>query len=394
LSRIDRRRFLQLASLGAAGVLVGCGGSAASTPGASQAASAATSAAPTSRPAAAASVQPSASGRVETLDTLEPLAQRVKMKIALTPSQAQGMLPQFLALDKGWFAKAGLDVEVDRAARTGADIVPLLEHGDLDLSWMGLSPALFNQPAQGFNTKILASMSTPKEGRLSDLWLVVLKDLAGSIKTVQDLKGRTLEAATKGSSLDLLATEAVKEAGLTPGKDVTISYRAKTPADLLVLAQNKGADVLVLTEPQATEAERQNFVVRWKTYGPGSLVPWLQPRSIGTSQAFIQKNRAALVKFLEVYLLASREINKTNGAWTDDILAVVTKQSGISAETFKAMGGVTYFDPNGAINMDSYVKGQDFWAESGEVKQKSDVTKLIDLEPLNEALARVGKVSA
>jgi NitT/TauT family transport system substrate-binding protein len=319
--------------------------------------------------------------------TIAPLAQRAKLVLSLNPGNIS-YLPMFLALDKGSFADAGLDVEVRKFDGSTTTQFPLLARGDLDIAPANASPALFNQVAQGFDARIIASLGAPKEGRTTTAWLVVLKDLAGTIKDYPDLRGHTMDVSSQGTPLALMGQEALRLGGLT-AKDVTVTDRIRTVPDMLALAKAKGADVMAMLEPVATQSEAEGYVVRWKSID--QVVPWYQASLLAVSKKGLDTNRPAVEKFVEVYLQSARDIDASNGTWTPELLATVGKWTGLKEETVKALGGAVYYDPNGALSLDSLSRAQEVWIQQSQVKDKVDPAKVLDNSLLDDALARLGK---
>jgi ABC-type nitrate/sulfonate/bicarbonate transport system substrate-binding protein len=280
-------------------------------------------------------------------------------------------------------------VQVTNNPGSSNAMLPLLARGDIDVTNMTPSPALYSQAQQGFDIRVVASHGVEMPGRITVAWLTVLKDRADEIKTFADLKGRTLEAGAQGTVFDLLTLQALQQANLVPGQDANVTYRVKNTSDTLVLAQNKAADVIAMVDPMATQAEQQGFIVRWKT--TGEVVPWYQPSILAMSSKFLTDNRAAAEKFMEVYLLASREINATNGQWSPDLLATASRWNNLDAAIITAQGGVVYFEPNGFLDPASLDKSQQFWIQTKQIKEAVDISRVMDVSPTQDALAVVGK---
>jgi ABC-type nitrate/sulfonate/bicarbonate transport system substrate-binding protein len=347
--------------------------------------------APALSPAAAASpaIAPSASVVSSAgLNSVQPLSPRSAVKLAFGVGIFQ--LPFQIGMDKGYFDKAGLDVQVTNNPGSSNAMLPLLARGDIDISNMTPSPALYSQAQQGFDIRVVASHGVEKEGRTTIAWLTVLKDKAAEIKTFADLKGRTVEGGAAGTVFDLLSLQAIQQANLVPGQDLNVTYRVKNTSDTLVLAQNKAADVIAMVDPMATQAEQQGWVVRWKT--TGEVVPWYQPSILAMSSNFLSANRPAAVKFMEVYLLTSREINATNGQWTPDLLATAVKWNTLDASVITAQGGAQYFEPNGFLDPASLDRSQQFWIQTNQIKQAVDISQVMDTTTTADALALVGKI--
>ena len=120
----------------------------------------------------------------------------------------------------------------------------------------------------------------------------------------------------------------------------------------IALAQiSKGADVISITEPFATQSNDQNFALKWKS--PGDVAPWYQPSLLAANSNVVQSKAAAVEKFVEVSVVTGREINAYNGVWTDDFLKTAHKWAGIDADTVRAVGQAPYYDPNGQISLDA-----------------------------------------
>jgi ABC-type nitrate/sulfonate/bicarbonate transport system substrate-binding protein len=323
--------------------------------------------------------------------SVEPLTPRAQVKLALSPNQILN-LPLWLAIDRGDFDKAGLDVELFQFRGGGARELPRLARGDYDvMTAVTPAPALFNQLADGFDIKVIASHGIERPDRMTAAWLTIVKGKENEIRTFDDLRGKTVEGAAPGTPLDLLAREALRQAGLTPDRDVNLTFRVRETVDMVALARAKAADVIAMNEPQATRSEEEGLVVRWK--GVAEVAPWYQPSLLALSSQFLSSNPAAAAQFLEVYLAASRGVNTTNGQWTDDLIETATRWAEVEASVITSQGNVPYYEPNGQLAVESLERAQNLWVELGEVRTRSDVQRLVDLGPLGDALGRVGRVN-
>jgi len=279
-------------------------------------------------------------------------------------------------------------VQVTNNQGSSNAMLPLLARGDIDAT--NMTPALYSQAQQGFDIRVVASHGVEKQGRITIAWLAVLKDRAAEIKEFADLKGRTVEGGAPGTVFDLLALQAVQQANLVPGQDVNVTYRVRNTADTLTLAQNKAADVIAMVDPMATQAEQQGLIVRWKT--TGEVVPWYQPSLLAMSSKFLTDNRPAAVKFMEVYLVAAREVNATNGQWTPDLLATAARWNNLEPSIITAQGGVVSFEPNAFLDPASLDRSQQFWVQTNQLKQSVDLSQVTDVTPTQDALATLGKL--
>lgn len=322
-------------------------------------------------------------------DKVAPLAgPRTKIRIALSPSNTW-TVPLIYGVKKGYFARANIDVEIKKSSQPSIMFAPLLARGDFDLLPQTPAPSFYNLVRQQFNVKAVSVFTVPKAGRAEAAWLTVMKDKVDTIKDLPDLKGKVVEGAGLGTTANFLVYSALKKAGLTAGKDVKIQSHAKLAGDFLPVIKSNQQDVASAIEPIATQAEREGYVKRWKTFS--DIAPWFQSALIVSSEDFLRKNGPAIRKFLEVYLLSCREVNASNGQWTKDTLDLLSQWTNIDAGIIRAMGGVPYCDANGEVSADSLDRAQKLWIETGALKEPIDVRTLIDPTPTADALKVIGR---
>lgn len=321
--------------------------------------------------------------------TIKPLAQRAKVRIALSPGNTYP-LPILYAQEKDYFSRSGIDLELTKYNQAAVTLAPMLARGDFDIAPQTPAPAFYNLVAQGFGARAVSTFSQPKAGRADVVWISVAPDMVGKIKDYADLRGKVVEGAAIGATANFAALVAIQRGGLTQGKDVTLQLRVRSSGDFVVLAKNRMQDAIGLIEPTASQAEKEGYAIRWKSLG--EVAPWFQPIIMVSSEQFLQKNPAALQKFLEVYITACREINATNGQWTEVLMRLITQWTGMTPQVIRDMGQVPYFEPNGELSRDSLERAEQIWIDAQALKQKVEMEKLIDSRPLTEVLKIVGRV--
>jgi ABC-type nitrate/sulfonate/bicarbonate transport system substrate-binding protein len=114
---------------------------------------------------------------------------------------------------------------------------------------------------------------------------------------------------------------------------------------------------------------------------------------IATSSQFLSANRPAVEKFVEVYIQAEREVNTTNGVWTDDLFKLFAQKAGLTPDAVKAQGQIPYFDPNGAVSTDSLQQTQAFWVQQQQVSKAVDIQSLVDASIAQQAASSLGNGS-
>lgn len=161
------------------------------------------------------------------------------------------------------------------------------------------------------NGKIrLASVTT--------LGVLYVLENGSSIKSIADLKGKTVAASGKGATPEYALNYILTKNGLTAGKDVAVEYRAEHAALAAEMIAGK-VKTAVLPEPFVTQVLMKNKNVRialnlteeWKKAAGDSSV--LTMGCLVVRSGFADKNKAALDSFLDE-AKASAEFTNANTA--------------------------------------------------------------------------------
>jgi NitT/TauT family transport system substrate-binding protein len=318
--------------------------------------------------------------------TLAAAGAAEKVKFAVNPGQVI-YLPLLLAVDKGYFRGAGLEVQIIPYKGSANTQMPLLARGDIDISSVVAGPAMFNQQAEGFNIKLIAALTEPRKGYQDGVVLVVRKDLwdSGAIRQAADLKGHKVDGAAEGNPIDFLLKQTLAGAGIKRS-DVQLSYKVRTPADFPEVLRQKLVDVAGISEPTASYAVAQGLGVKFLSYQ--DVVPWFQETYLSASEQFLRDRPEAATRFLATYLRAAREVDRSGGAWTPETLAVAVKWTGMPEALLLGIGGIPYWGETAAIRLDALARVQQFWQDEGLVTTPADLGKLVDSVTLEQALKR------
>ncbi len=187
-------------------------------------------------------------------------------------------------------------------------IVPLITTGDADIAAVPLNTAAVLYNRTGGAVKMLA---------INTLGVLYLLEQGDTIKTIADLKGKTVYSSGQGASPEYILNYLLKENGLDPEKDVTVEYKedhSKLAAD----AASGEAAVCLLPEPFVTTAMSKNTKLRialdmteeWekadKAKGSEST---LAMGCLVVRAEFAEKNAAAVHTFLSEYEASVKFIN-------------------------------------------------------------------------------------
>lgn len=166
--------------------------------------------------------------------TVDPDAVRVG---ALKEPTAMGMA-QLLDAD-------GYDFTI---AASPDEIVPMVVQGNLDIAAVpaNLAATLYQKTEK--DVSVLA---------VNTLGVLYIVENGDSVKSVEDLKGKTIYASGKGATPEYALDSVLEASGIDPEKDVTIEYKSEHAEVVSALAQDQTA-VGLLPQPFVTTALMKN----------------------------------------------------------------------------------------------------------------------------------------
>jgi sulfonate transport system substrate-binding protein len=212
-----------------------------------------------------------------------------KLKAGMVTGFDQIGLP--IALERGFFEKQGLDVEIARPYATGVDALNALQAGESEIVQVGVP--MIGAVLRGMDLVALGNYSGNATKLGSDATMALIASESSGIKKgdLASLKGKKI-AASFGTINHLYILALLEKAGLTPA-DVTLVNTP--PPDMTVALLSKGIDafsgwdpwpiVALKDVPGAVEVIRGGDVISYLGFNVG-LRPW------------VEKNGATIEKFL------------------------------------------------------------------------------------------------
>jgi NitT/TauT family transport system substrate-binding protein len=167
----------------------------------------------------------------------------------------------FIGIDQGYFAAEGLDVK-PVFFRSGAELVPALSTGQIDVATTSPGAALFNAMALGVNATIVADYwASGKDVPSGDsAYIMVRKDLApyGTFKP-KDAKGLTVAVTAHGQMTELFADAYLASVGVSP---TNVNMVDMPLPDMNAALQNHAVDIASTIDPYATMLVNQGAAVK------------------------------------------------------------------------------------------------------------------------------------
>ena len=206
------------------------------------------------------------------------------------------------------------------------------------------------------------------------------------INKVEDLKGKVIGTNGGGSAVDVAIRAMLKKHGLEEKRDYTL-LEGPLPAMPAMLLEKK-ADLVPAVLPFALNPKLRAegkilFEQKDALGGVSQMIVWTARKS------FIDKNRAAMVDFMEDMLRITRwYTDPKNHAEVAQIASKITKAP---PERFGWLftKADTYRDPNLLPNLAALQRNVDTTHDLGFVKKKIDISKYADLSLVQEAAKRL-----
>jgi ABC-type nitrate/sulfonate/bicarbonate transport system substrate-binding protein len=264
-------------------------------------------------------------------------------------------------------------------------VITALAAGELDVGPLAFSTfALALQNAHMDDLRVICDEiqdGVPGHGTNE---FMVLND--GPVKTVADLKGKVLATNAMGSAVDIAMRAMLRRGGLEANRDYTI-VEAPFPAMRAMLAERK-ADLISAVPPFSLDPELRalahTLFTQKDAFGITQLTMWT------ARTGFIQRNRAALLDFLEDTVRAIRWY--TDPKNHEEAVAIVARLN--KAPPARMDWAFTsrdqYRDPNGMPNVAALQSNLQLQKQVGFLKDDIDVKKYSDLSMITEAAKRLG----
>jgi NitT/TauT family transport system substrate-binding protein len=216
----------------------------------------------------------------------------------------------------------------------------------------------------------------------------VLKD--GPITTIPQLKGKVVATNVAGSAVDIVMRAMLKQHGLDDRKDVSVIETAFPNMKATLLARKADAIPGVIPfsfDPELRDKSRVLFTQK-EAVGRTQMIVW------AARESFIQKNRAAMVDFLEDSIRAVRwYLDPKNHKAAVEIAARVSKRPAAAFDkwlfTKAGQNGDYYHDGSLRPDLKALQANIDLQHQLGLVKASIDVAKHSDLSLVEEAAKRV-----
>jgi len=291
----------------------------------------------------------------------------ISLKVALLPFLS--FAPFFIAIEEGYFAEQGLEIEFIRFKTDGEHLVPL-SRGMIDVAGGVVTAGFLNAVARGMNLQIVADKGHVDKGG-GYTGMLVRKDLweKGELVTLTDLEGRKIALGMVGSSSQYNLELAFGSIGLK-FEDVEIVYMGFP--DMIEALKRGAIDAASMGEPLLTKAEELGAAVRFKPYQ--EVLPARQIGVVFFGPNLLEKRPDIGKKFMLAYLKAVRIYNQGK---TSRNLEVIAKYTKLDQQVLKKCIWPS-INSDGQVLMERIMDMQDWLYEKGFVDSKVKPEEMID----------------
>ncbi len=307
-------------------------------------------------------------------------AARPKLKLGIY-SKTIFFLPIWIALEKGFFVDAGLEVELEHVPTMAATAEAML-HGDAPIAMLGPEVAFLEHGKPDAVRVIGGNANRPPHFLIAQ----------SRFKRLEDLRGARFGVISLSEGTTYLVQRMLAKAGLSP-QDYVIEAVGSAPTRVKLLDEGK-IDAALQPFPLSYEAEDKGFSnLGWV----GTAEPDWQFSVVLANESWLKTHRAEAAAFMTGALRGRRFMSQNRAEAAEIASRYMAGRPTLSQRAL-----------DDAIRLD--IMDENFrWSERGmheiyrtmqgagalPASRPFDITEYVDARPLNDALnatkARVGR---
>lgn len=292
--------------------------------------------------------------------------------------------PLFIAMDKGFFAEEGIEIE-PQWFDAAHPIAVSTASSKVDVGATGITASLYNMAANGQKLGIVADKGREQKGYSSSALLVTTDNYNAGVKSLKDLKGKRIGITQKGSTFHYMLGRMLETQGMSLN-DVEIVPLSKLSAVMAAL-ESKQIDGCILNEPNITKVQKAGYgklVVQ-----VGDVIPY-QTSAIFYSPDFM-KNKDAAVRFMRAYNKACNyyyeaAVEKKDAKKLEEVVNIVAKYVKAPAEDIKA--GLPYIDKDGKLLVSDIATQIKWYTDNKMISGILDAKDVANTSFLDEAMKK------
>jgi len=303
-------------------------------------------------------------------------------KVAVAEALRLGMYNSlYVAVDKGLFAKHGLDVDLTTAGGIALPVPILLSgRGQIGVTSPGMS---VNAVREGGKLKNIAKIV----GGVS-MWGIARPD--STIKTIDDLRGKTIATLKFPSSTIQVPTFAIKTVGKFDPKEAGVTFLELPPGAQAAAVKDGRADIATAFEWDVSIAAEQFGLVPVISFG--DVIGSLCFTTAMATEETIDSNPAAVQGFCNAIAEAQKLMHEDNAVFTEVAEKYFPKvtPSVVANATKNFFWIETAIPRNPTISEDEWDRAMQLEQGGGAVKSTLPYAQMVENKFASEATKQFG----
>jgi NitT/TauT family transport system substrate-binding protein len=286
--------------------------------------------------------------------------------------------PVFIALDKGYFHDAGLDVEL-KFFDAAQPIAVATASGDVDFGITAFTAGLYNLAGKG-TLKVIGGMSREKAGYPLIGYFASNNAYAAGLKTPKDLAGKRIAMTQVGSSFHYSLGLLADKYGFKLSDVKLLPLQSLSNAAAALQGETVDAALLPVSTARKLMDANGAKLLGWV----GDETPWQLGAVFASPKTLADK--ALVTKLLNVLEHADREYHDvilaavTDGKApinekTKPLLEIIAKYTNLPVE--QVVGNCAYIDPDGKLDVKDVANQINWLREQGFVDKGFGVDAII-----------------
>lgn len=319
-----------------------------------------------------------------------PLRAAELQKVSFASVNALSDAGVFLADELGYFAEQGIvcDYNVIGSAPT---LITAAITGQVDVAGVAVTPGLFAATQRGIDIRLVGDKQSVRPGFSNTRMVVGAKAFTGDkASSIAALRGQSVGVSARGSTAFFLMAKTLAKNGVKVDDVRVVEMEYANIAAGLTNGAIAGG---MLLDPFLSRSIHDGSVVEvsdCSDVAPGGNASIV---SIVYSEA-MERNRDLAQRWMIAYVRGVRAYNDAyrKNIGKDRVIALLAKHTHIDPAVV-AQSFPVGLDPDQYVNLEALAEFQDFFAEQGMLRQKSDVTRIVDLSFAQNAVATLGHYS-
>lgn len=253
------------------------------------------------------------------------IAEARKLKVGYLQSDIHH-LPFWVAMEKGFFQREGIEVEVGGIFKAGPEEMSAFAAGALDAGYVGIAPTITAYANKTADVRVVAQAN--KEGSA----VVVKKD--AEITDAKGLRGKSIAIPGYSTVQDFLLRRTLEKESLAPD---TLKIIILKPPEMIPALQQGQIDGFVAWEPFPAKALSQG--VGKTLYRSGIIWPNHPCCCLVVQAELLKKEPAAVKSLVKAHFEAVKFINQEK----EEAIKIASKFTGLDEPTIrKSLENVIY----------------------------------------------------